>query len=120
MATVGGSLIGFAVQNANELFETVAVARVDFQSGTVAYTRSSRLAPSVAFCNVAFDTVRDVYYVPSGESSLLTIDAATGNVTQTVTLNSTYALPATQWDETSGLLLALGIAEGMIYCMYCF
>jgi hypothetical protein len=117
LAAAKGQLLGFAIQNANELYETVAVASIDAAAGSVHYTHTSRIPPSVAFCNVAFDADRRVYYVPSGKATLLTVDAISGNITHTATLSTLYDLPATQWDESSGLLLALGMPGGRRRCL---
>ena len=68
-----GSLVGFAVLSAGEVYETVSVATLDPPSGGVHYSAKQTIEVSSAFCNTAFDVARGVYYVPSGVSSILTV-----------------------------------------------
>lgn len=107
----GGSLVGIAVLSTTETTETIAVATLDPTTGGVAYSAPLTIEPSSAFCNAAFDADRGVYYVPSGIASILTV-ALDGTLIDNATLSQTYELPATQWDSTTGLLVALGMPGG--------
>lgn len=114
-AVASATLYGFAIHSAGPKNHHVGVAVIDPTDGSVTYPGTPiDDHASDAFCNVAFRPSPATYYSPTysnqrGYQDILTIDAATGVVTNNVTMSLAYAIPASTWDSATSVILAIGI-----------
>jgi hypothetical protein len=91
------------------------LAAVEIAAGGAVTYRASQLAPpSDAFCNVGFSRAAGTFFVPSytldrsGRQSILTLDAATGELLHNATTSVAVDVPAMAFDDASKLLYGVG------------
>lgn len=116
-SVASSTLYGFAIHKSTESADFVGVAEFHPADGGITYKGDTKLNPSDAYCNVAFDGTSQQYFAfaytyDKGYQSILTIDAVSGNVTNNVTMSLPYSIPESTYDEESGNVIAVGTPPG--------